>query len=96
MEHPFDPKILSRLRSIEGHVRGIAKMVEEDAYCIDVVHQIQACVAEAYHIDFTTRRPRELGHQTQLVSNGSTRREQYRQDGHPERCDPGSTVTRPF
>ena len=42
MEHPTDPRILARLRSIEGHVRGIAKMVEEDTYCIDVVHQIQA------------------------------------------------------
>jgi DNA-binding FrmR family transcriptional regulator len=42
MEHPTDPKILARLRSVEGHVRGIAKMVKEDAYCIDVVHQIQA------------------------------------------------------
>ena len=42
MEHSTDPKVIARLRSIEGHVRGIAKMVEEDAYCIDVVHQIQA------------------------------------------------------
>lgn len=42
MEHATDPRILARLRSIEGHVRGITKMVEEDAYCIDVVHQIQA------------------------------------------------------
>jgi DNA-binding FrmR family transcriptional regulator len=41
-EHAKDPKVLARLRSAEGHVRGIAKMVEEDAYCIDVVHQIQA------------------------------------------------------
>ena len=42
MEHQADPKVLSRLRSIEGHVRGIAKMVEDGAYCIDIVHQIQA------------------------------------------------------
>jgi DNA-binding FrmR family transcriptional regulator len=41
-DHANDPKILARLRSIEGHVRGIAKMVEEDAYCVEVVHQIQA------------------------------------------------------
>ena len=31
-----------RLKSIEGHVRGIERMVEEDAYCIDVIRQIQA------------------------------------------------------
>jgi DNA-binding FrmR family transcriptional regulator len=36
---------LRRLKSIEGHVRGIERMVEEDAYCIDVIQQIQAVQA---------------------------------------------------
>jgi CsoR family transcriptional regulator, copper-sensing transcriptional repressor len=31
-----------RLRKIEGQVRGIAKMIEEDKYCIDVLTQISA------------------------------------------------------
>jgi DNA-binding FrmR family transcriptional regulator len=35
-------EVLKRLRSVEGHVRGVAKMVENDAYCIDVVQQILA------------------------------------------------------
>ncbi|MDR7513487.1 MAG: metal-sensitive transcriptional regulator [Armatimonadota bacterium] len=35
-------QILARLRSIEGHVRGILRMVEEDAYCIDVLRQTKA------------------------------------------------------
>ena len=34
--------ILQRLKSVEGHVRGIGRMVEEEAYCIDVVNQILA------------------------------------------------------
>jgi DNA-binding FrmR family transcriptional regulator len=34
-----------RLKSIEGHVRGIERMVSEDAYCIDVIRQIQAVQA---------------------------------------------------
>ncbi len=34
--------ILCRLRSVEGHVRGIVRMVEDGAYCIDIVHQIHA------------------------------------------------------
>jgi DNA-binding FrmR family transcriptional regulator len=33
---------LKRLKTIEGHLRGVARMVEEDAYCIDVIRQIQA------------------------------------------------------
>lgn len=35
-------EILARLRSIEGHVRGVARMVENDAYCIDIIQQTLA------------------------------------------------------
>ena len=34
--------ILNRLKSIEGHVRGIERMVEGGEYCVDVVNQILA------------------------------------------------------
>jgi DNA-binding FrmR family transcriptional regulator len=40
-----DPKLLSRLSRIEGQVRGITRMVEEERYCIDVLNQIQAVKA---------------------------------------------------
>ena len=36
---------LKRLKTIEGHLRGIIRMVEEGAYCIDVIRQIQAVEA---------------------------------------------------
>ena len=35
-------QLLERLAKIEGQVRGIVKMVEDDRYCIDVVTQINA------------------------------------------------------
>ncbi|MBN1135331.1 MAG: metal-sensitive transcriptional regulator [Anaerolineae bacterium] len=35
-------EILNRLKSVEGHVRGIERMVDEDAYCIEVINQILA------------------------------------------------------
>ena len=35
-------KIATRLRRIEGQVRGIQKMVDEDRYCIDVLTQVNA------------------------------------------------------
>lgn len=42
----LDPRakdqILSRLRSAEGHIRGIIRMVEEDTYCVDVIRQTKA------------------------------------------------------
>jgi CsoR family transcriptional regulator, copper-sensing transcriptional repressor len=33
---------LKRLRRIEGQVRGIAKMIEDDKYCVDVLTQVSA------------------------------------------------------
>ena len=36
---------LRRLRNVEGHLRGIERMVDEDAYCIDVIRQISAAQA---------------------------------------------------
>ena len=37
-----NPDVVQRLKSIEGHVRGVDKMVEDGVYCIDVLHQIEA------------------------------------------------------
>ena len=34
--------VIGRLKSIEGHVRGIQRMVTDDTYCIDVIGQVQA------------------------------------------------------
>ncbi len=38
-------KTIKRLKRIEGQVRGIARMLEEERYCIDVLHQMQAVKA---------------------------------------------------
>ncbi|MGE5222029.1 MAG: metal-sensitive transcriptional regulator [Omnitrophica WOR_2 bacterium] len=34
-----------RLKNVEGHLRGIQRMMDEDAYCIDVIRQIHAVQA---------------------------------------------------
>lgn len=34
--------LLNRLKSVEGHIRGIQRMVDEDAYCMDVLKQVKA------------------------------------------------------
>jgi len=36
---------LKRLKIVEGHLGGVIRMVEQDAYCIDVIRQIQAVEA---------------------------------------------------
>lgn len=38
-------KTLRRLKTIEGHVKAVVRMAEEDAYCIDLIRQIQAVEA---------------------------------------------------
>jgi CsoR family transcriptional regulator, copper-sensing transcriptional repressor len=38
-------QLISRLRRVEGQVRGVERMVEEDRYCIDVLTQIGAIQA---------------------------------------------------
>jgi len=34
--------LLNRLKTIEGHVRGIQRMVEDEAYCVDILKQTKA------------------------------------------------------
>ncbi len=45
MDSQTKAAMLRRLQSVEGHVRGIERMVEEDKYCIDVIKQIEAVQA---------------------------------------------------
>ncbi len=35
----------NRLKTIEGHIRGVQRMIDEDTYCIDVIRQINAIQA---------------------------------------------------
>lgn len=44
-ELPSNKKdLIKRLRYVEGHVRAVAKMVEEDAYCMDIINQSHAVI----------------------------------------------------
>ena len=38
-------KILARLKRIEGQMRGIQRMVEEDKYCVDILTQVSSVIA---------------------------------------------------
>ena len=46
--HSYDrdkAKILARLRRIEGQVRGISRMIEDEKYCLDILTQVSAVIA---------------------------------------------------
>ena len=42
--HPYDAKqkMIHRMNRIEGQIRGITKMIDEDVYCDDILHQFMA------------------------------------------------------
>jgi DNA-binding FrmR family transcriptional regulator len=42
MNHEHKQQLLNRLKTIEGHVRGVQRMVEADTYCIDLLKQTRA------------------------------------------------------
>ena len=42
MDTELNKDLLNRLKSVEGHVRGIQRMVDEGAYCMDTLKQIKA------------------------------------------------------
>jgi CsoR family transcriptional regulator, copper-sensing transcriptional repressor len=45
------PALLTRLRRIEGQVRGIAGMIEDERYCIDVLTQLRAVKAALTRVE---------------------------------------------
>jgi len=61
MDRENKPKLLNRLSRVEGQVRGIARMVEEGRYCIDVLTQLQAVRAALIKVE-TEMLKDHLGH----------------------------------
>lgn len=61
MKQETKPRLLNRLNRIEGQVRGVTRMVEEDRYCIDVLTQIQAVRAALAKVETEILRD-HLGH----------------------------------
>jgi DNA-binding FrmR family transcriptional regulator len=61
MERENQPRLLNRLSRIEGQVRGVARMIEEDRYCIDILTQLQAVRAALARVE-TELLKDHLGH----------------------------------
>ncbi len=51
MRDETKPRLLNRLSRIEGQVRGVARMVEDDRYCIDVLTQVRAIRAALARVE---------------------------------------------
>ena len=51
MKRENKSKLLDRLNRIEGQVRGVVRMIEDDRYCIDVLTQTQAIRAALVRVE---------------------------------------------
>jgi CsoR family transcriptional regulator, copper-sensing transcriptional repressor len=51
MQDDYKASVLRRLGRIEGQVRGVARMVEADRYCIDVITQLSAVRAALRRVE---------------------------------------------
>jgi DNA-binding FrmR family transcriptional regulator len=80
VEHNDKPKLLNRLSRLEGQVRGIARMVEEDRYCIDILTQIQAARAALSRVE-TELLKDHLNHCITAAIQGGDPEEQRRKAG---------------
>lgn len=77
MKNENQAKLLNRLSRIEGQVRGVARMVEEERYCIDVLTQIQAVRAALSRVE-TEMLKDHLGHCIEGAITGGDADEQRR------------------
>ena len=73
--HENKPRLLNRLNRIAGQVRGVANMVDEDRYCIDVLTQIQAIRAALSKVESELLRD-HIGHCVQGAFASGDRGEQ--------------------
>lgn len=62
--------LLTRLRRVEGQVRGIQKMIEEDRYCVDILVQIAAVKSAIHHVGLSLLESHTRGCVTDAVNKG--------------------------
>ncbi|MEZ5549772.1 MAG: metal-sensitive transcriptional regulator [Pseudomonadales bacterium] len=77
MDPTTSKKVTNALRRIEGQVRGVQKMIDEDRYCIDVVNQVDAMRAALTRVKADLLR-QHLKHCVHTAMNSNQRSEQDR------------------
>lgn len=80
MQRDNKAKLTNRLSRIEGQVRGVARMIDEDRYCIDILTQIQAVRAALAKVE-TELLNDHLGHCIEAAISGGDADDQRRKAG---------------
>ncbi|MBU9714388.1 metal-sensing transcriptional repressor [Bacillus tamaricis] len=63
-------ELIHRLKRVEGQVRGIQRMVEEDRYCVDILVQLSAINAALKKVGYNLLEDHTRGCVSHAVSNG--------------------------
>jgi DNA-binding FrmR family transcriptional regulator len=71
---------LERLKRIEGQVKGVVRMVEEERYCVEILTQIRAARAALRRVEQTILREHVEHCVTQAVASGDSRERQAKLD----------------
>lgn len=77
MKSDTSSKALKALNRVEGQVRGVGKMIEQDRYCIEIVTQIEAARAALARIESDLLR-QHLGHCVHNAMNSDDEKERAR------------------
>ena len=77
MDERIKKSQLARLSRVEGQVRGVSRMVEEDRYCIDIVTQISAVRAALRKVEEEVLRD-HVGHCVEGAIASGNRQDQRR------------------
>lgn len=80
MKRDNKPKLANRLSRIEGQVRGVARMIDEDRYCIDILTQVQAVRAALARVE-TELLNDHLAHCIEAAITGGDSADQRRKAG---------------
>ncbi len=80
MKRDNKAKLLNRLSRIEGQVRGVSRMVDDDRYCIDILTQLRAARAALSRVETELLRD-HLGHCIEAAITGGDAEEQRRKAG---------------
>jgi DNA-binding FrmR family transcriptional regulator len=80
MQRDNKAKLTNRLSRIEGQVRGVARMIDEDRYCIDILTQVRAVRAALAKVE-TELLNDHLGHCIEAAISGGDADDQRRKAG---------------
>ena len=71
---------ITRLKKIEGQIRGVQRMIEDERYCIDILNQLQAIEAAVKRVEANILRKHLQGCVATAVRTGSEREQDAKLD----------------